>query len=100
MPEAVPDYNAIQTAIRSGPDGTEYCQWLIMTYNFMVVLDVVKLTEVMENNLYRIINDALLTSNDEEVVLNFNREAEDEQSAIDSAIEDIQKAGYSIRFIR
>lgn len=73
----------------------------MQTFSFTVVLDATKITDEMAEDLYGGgCNDALLASQGDEVTLDFDREAEDEQSAIDSAIEDIRKAGYSIRFVR
>jgi len=70
-------------------------------FSFTIVLDEINISDEMANDLYGGgCDDALLARQGGEVTLDFDREAEDEQSAIDSAIEDVRKAGYKVRFVR
>jgi len=73
----------------------------VQTFSFTLVLDETDISDEMANDLYGGgCDDAILARQGGEVTLDFDREAEDEQSAIDSAIENVRKAGYSIRFVR
>jgi hypothetical protein len=71
-------------------------------FTFTVVLHgVEENTKQLENKLFEAgCDDASLASRDGRIALEFGREAESLSSAVGSAIDDIQAAGYQIAAIR
>ena len=71
------------------------------SFEFTVVLDEFEITTQMADNLYCAgCDDALLSQSNEIVSLDFYRDAESLDEAIDSAREDIFAAGYKIKEIQ
>ncbi len=68
------------------------------TYSFTIILDgETCINNEMENKLYKQCNDALLSSRNGVIYLDFDRTAKTKTSAINSAMSDVQKAGYNPR---
>lgn len=71
------------------------------SFNFILILaDVTVLTEEMAEKLYAAgCDDASPSSSEGVVEVEFDREAESESAAIDSARADVEKAGFRVRSI-
>lgn len=65
-------------------------------FTFTLMLhEVTEITESMEDKLFEAgCDDALLFSRDGRVYLDFTREAASQVEAVDSALQDVQKAGF------
>jgi len=66
-------------------------------HSFTVTLDRVdSVTEQMAERIYSLIGDALLSSSNGQVRLDFDRKASSYSEAVSSAIRDIHNAGYEV----
>lgn len=65
-------------------------------HSFTIILDgVTEIDDNMEEKLYTLVSDALLSSSNGVVTLDFDRLAETKEKAIESALNDISTAGFS-----
>ena len=72
----------------------------LTNHSFTVILaGVDRVDEDMAERIYGAIDDALLSSSNGEVRLEFDRDAASPLGAIASAVRDIRGAGYSVRAI-
>src|SRR5690554_615926 len=63
----------------------------------LVLADINEITEELENSIYgNHCDDALISSRDQIVYLDFDREADNLERAVISAINDVEAVGYTV----